>query len=268
MDDTLVNISHHKIRYKIVAILIALFLLYFVSITYGKWAHSFLYGLDNTMAQYMVSIQNVTLAKWMLAFTYFGNWQVILSLQLALLVLLFFINKKSVALLTVSGLIAGEFFSLIIKTLSQRARPDYFNYLSMTGNDSFPSGHALVAVVFYGLCAYIVSKYLGKNWQKRGVFVVAGLIALAIGFSRMYLGVHWFSDVVGGWILGLVILISIVSVFQHLKIGIEKSHDDKAHRVNLLLIVLLIICEGFFIYHFYTAHPLVVPSETLNTFTV
>ena len=258
----------HKVRYKVLILLAVLFVVYFLSISYGKFAHQVLYGADIAVAHSMISVQSVSLAKIMLAFTYLGNWQVIVSIEALLLVILFFAHRKSVALLTLVTLVGGELLSWICKIYSQRARPEYWNYLSVTGRDSFPSGHALVAVAFYGLCAYILCRYLEKKWQKRLAVVVATVIALLVGVSRIYLGVHWFSDVIGGWILGGIILISLISIFQHMHVSRENAAVHTGHELNLFIILVLVLCEGFFLYYFYTANPLVEPQRLQDSFRV
>jgi undecaprenyl-diphosphatase len=91
-----------------------------------------------------------------------------------------------------------------IKLLFARARPDAIWQLVTENKASFPSGHALGAAVTFPL--------LGLFSGRRGAMIVGIALALAIGLSRVFLGVHWLSDVVGGWLLGTAWLCATLAV--------------------------------------------------------
>jgi undecaprenyl-diphosphatase len=78
---------------------------------------------------------------------------------------------------------------------------------------SFPSGHAFGAMVFYGLWAYLAYKYLPHPWNITVAAILAVLIVL-IGVSRVYLGAHFPSDVIGGWLLGGLFLVCIIKFIR------------------------------------------------------
>ena len=69
---------------------------------------------------------------------------------------------------------------------------------------AFPSGHALVSFCFYGVLAGMLNLQLKTQWQRIGVWIVAGTIVVLIGLSRIYLGVHWPSDVLAGYAAAIV----------------------------------------------------------------
>ena len=102
----------------------------------------------------------------------------------------------------------------ILKIVFSRVRPDQWPALLMSSGFSFPSGHTTVVTVFYGLIIYFLAKSK-LNWKlkKVGIFLASALIIL-VGVSRIYLGVHWPSDVFVGWILGLIILLGLVKFFK------------------------------------------------------
>ena len=87
----------------------------------------------------------------------------------------------------------------MLKNLISRARPDLLAYPA-TGF-AFPSGHATRAVAFYGFLLFILWPRLTSMWKKIALIITA-LIILGIGFSRLYLGVHYLSDVVAGYLIG------------------------------------------------------------------
>jgi undecaprenyl-diphosphatase len=95
-------------------------------------------------------------------------------------------------------------FSQVLKLALHRPRPPVFFGLSSAETYSFPSGHAFVATVFYGLAASI---FMAGQASRRTCATLAALAlaaSLAIGFSRVYLGYHYPSDVLGGWVMAVV----------------------------------------------------------------
>ena len=116
----------------------------------------------------------------------------------------------------------GGLFTLVntpLKLAVSRPRPsaDLVHILSREQDNGFPSGHAFFAIVILGLLAYFAFINL-KNRTLRMV-VLAGLIALIllIGTSRVYLGVHWPSDVIGGYLIGGVLLTALIWFHQTYK---------------------------------------------------
>ncbi|HEX2205113.1 MAG TPA: phosphatase PAP2 family protein [Longimicrobium sp.] len=112
-------------------------------------------------------------------------------------------HRYSVLLLWVSMIGAG-LISQSLKMVFDRPRPDLFPWRApYAPNASFPSGHSTTAMVAYVTLAYLIARLEPSRAMRRLTFVVAGLVIVAIGLSRMYLGVHWPSDVVGGFFTGL-----------------------------------------------------------------
>jgi undecaprenyl-diphosphatase len=93
------------------------------------------------------------------------------------------------------------FLDAVLKPLVGRPRPQLWPWLVSVGPHAFPSGHALAAATFYPLAAFSLRRVFPRSAPK--TFVVAGLLALWVGIGRLYLGVHWPSDVLAGWLLGL-----------------------------------------------------------------
>jgi undecaprenyl-diphosphatase len=113
-------------------------------------------------------------------------------------------HRYSVALLWVAVLGAGV-INHVLKSLFDRPRPDLFPWRApYAGHASFPSGHSMTAMVAYATLAYLVARLEPTPTLRRLTLGVTAVVILLIGLSRMYLGVHYPTDVVAGYITGLV----------------------------------------------------------------
>ena len=122
-----------------------------------------------------------------------------------ILALFFWIKKmRKDALFFAIVMTIGGAFIYILKDIIQRARP-LSQIVAETGF-SFPSGHALISVIFFGFFIYLAFKYLKMKGKIVLSFIFVFLI-LFTGFTRIYLNVHWFSDVLGGFFLGAFLLL-------------------------------------------------------------
>jgi len=118
----------------------------------------------------------------------------------------------------------GSMLNWALKRIVQRPRPLYGSAFLHGNSFSFPSGHAIGGLIGYGMLAYvIVTLWAERRRTKVAVVVAAAVIVAAIGFSRVYLGVHYFSDVVGGFAAGTVWLAACVS-------GLEVARRQRQPR--------------------------------------
>lgn len=120
---------------------------------------------------------------------------------------LLLVGATSIAALGMSGL----------KLLIARERPTIVEHIEVVGGLSFPSGHTLIAAVLYPTLGMLIASNLRQRHLKVFVFVVAALLALIVGLTRVYIGVHYPSDVLGGWLLGLAFAVAAGIVIQSLK---------------------------------------------------
>jgi undecaprenyl-diphosphatase len=116
----------------------------------------------------------------------------------------------SVALLFI-GVIGGSFLNEALKVAFGRARPGGVAHLDAVSSMSFPSGHAMVSLITYGSVAYLVARLEPTPRLRNTTWIVAGVIVAGIGISRMYLGVHYPSDVIAGFLAGLAWLAFVAS---------------------------------------------------------
>jgi membrane-associated phospholipid phosphatase len=123
-------------------------------------------------------------------------------------------RASAIFLLVTAG--AGALLNLGLKLIFARARPDLASAIAEAQWYSFPSGHAMGSFITFGALAYLVLRQ-PWSWVARSAgLAVAMTLVILVGLSRVYLGVHWASDIAGGWSAGTVWLISAVAAFEML----------------------------------------------------
>ncbi|MFI6339876.1 phosphatase PAP2 family protein [Streptomyces sp. NPDC050535] len=101
--------------------------------------------------------------------------------------------------------VAGGLIGLLVKVVVERARPSLEDPVAHAPGFSFPSGHAMTATTSFAILLLVLLPMVPRAWRV-ACWCVAVLSVLGVGFTRVALGVHWFSDVVGGWLLGLTVV--------------------------------------------------------------
>lgn len=127
------------------------------------------------------------------------------------LILLFAIKNKKIGLCIILNLLLVFTMNFILKSLIARPRPVGIGLITETGY-SFPSGHSMVNMAYYGYLIYLVSKYLKNKYIKYFLISIFTILIISIGFSRIYLGVHYSSDVIGGFLFSIPYLIIYIKL--------------------------------------------------------
>ena len=136
-------------------------------------------------------------------------------LIIATIILFILIKNKKIGFSIISNLVIVTILNQLLKNILQRPRPTEFRIVEETGY-SFPSGHSMASMAFYGYLIYLIYKYVKNKYLKWTLIVLLGILICTIGISRIYLGVHYTSDVLGGFLISisyLVIYISAVNKF-------------------------------------------------------
>jgi undecaprenyl-diphosphatase len=158
---------------------------------------------DEAVLRWMERHQTPQLQRLMLEVTMLGTWIVVLSIvSIAALFLWLTRHKYSAALLLVATA-GGIGLNNVLKIGFSRPRPQIFEWGTTASSYSFPSGHAMSATVVYITVAYLAARLQKTQAARLATLLVAGFIVGVICFSRLYLGVHYPSDVVAGVIVGL-----------------------------------------------------------------
>lgn len=144
--------------------------------------------------------------------TWLGGWEVLIPATLAGAGWLFYRGLWRDAVLLLSMTLSGRLLVELLKAWTDRLRPEAHEHLAAVQSLSFPSGHsANPTMVYLGLALLVAPP---GRWRAVAVWFAVWL-ALASGISRILLGVHWPSDVIGGWALGLVWLILLFGLAGH-----------------------------------------------------
>ena len=130
---------------------------------------------------------------------------------ITLLILVLAIKDKKIKISLVINLLGITIINNLIKVIIARPRPEINKLVTETGY-SFPSGHSITSMVFYGYLVYLTYKYINNKKIKIPLIIFLILLIPTIGLSRIYLGVHYASDVLCGFLLGTIYLILFISI--------------------------------------------------------
>ena len=158
-------------------------------------------AFDNQVIGVVQSRISPVLTDVMLTFTFLGSVKWLTFAVLAGTLFLFIKRKWSLGIFFVLSSGVGSLFNVLLKNIFKRQRPDLHRLIT-ENSYSFPSGHSMGSFIFYGAIAYIILHYAHKKGAKTFGVVLMVLFILFIGISRIYLGVHYPSDVVGGYAAG------------------------------------------------------------------
>ena len=144
--------------------------------------------------------------------TNFGGTIILIILAPMLFI---FIKNKKIGVSIISNLAIITVLNQLLKRIVQRSRPTEFRIVEESGY-SFPSGHSMVSMAFYGYLIYLIYKHVKNKYLKWISIILLSILICSIGISRIYLGVHYTSDVLGGFFISisyLIIYISAVNKF-------------------------------------------------------
>ncbi|MDC6388524.1 phosphatase PAP2 family protein [Maribacter sp. PR1] len=169
---------------------------------------------DTAITDYVLSFRNPMLTKYFVFVTDIGDvngYLIVLSL-FAFISWLVLKQWKYVLQATIV-LALATFSNMALKRFIDRARPGIEHLVSVK-TLSYPSGHAMSAMAFFGFLMYLISKLDIHRVLKYFLIFIFGLLILSIGISRIYLGVHFPSDIAGGFIAGFIWVVFCVLVFD------------------------------------------------------
>ncbi len=156
---------------------------------------------DRTYIEWIQSHIGPELTVWMKGITGLGSFLTLFVLLLVSVSLMVWRRKKWEALFFLVAVTGGMLFNQLLKRIFERERPMLRRIVEETGY-SFPSGHSMASIVFYGMLAMLLLMFVKSPVWKLAIAAAAGGLVVMIGVSRIYLGVHYPSDVVAGFAAG------------------------------------------------------------------
>lgn len=163
----------------------------------------------NIISTYLISDFATPIAKFI---TNFGGAICLITIAIILFIV---IKNKKIGISIIANLGIITILNILLKRIVQRPRPIEYRIINESGY-SFPSGHSMVSMAFYGFIIYLIYKYIKNKYLKWTLITILGILIIFIGISRIYLGVHYTSDVIAGFLISisyLIIYISIINKF-------------------------------------------------------
>lgn len=162
----------------------------------------------NLISKYIISDFATPIAK---IITQFGG---AIFLTVFSVILLLIVKDKKIGLCIWINLVISTILNQVLKYIVQRPRPTEFRIIDETGY-SFPSGHSMVSTAFYGFLIYLIYKKVENKYLKWTLISALSILILFIGVSRIYLGVHYTSDVFAGFLISISYLIVFISIIKN-----------------------------------------------------
>lgn len=191
---------------------------------------------DTVIRGWFYSLRTEWLDPVIISLTYLGNTKTIIIICLILLILPQ--TRIHYGIPVSAAAIVASSFNSFMKIIFQRPRPDIGYHIIDQGGWSFPSGHSITSLVVFGLLIWLMhnagattstSRYIDKKrCSLDNILTVLLLIpCFGIGLSRIYVGVHYPTDVLGGWMLGIIVIIVTITIMEF----IEQRHNiNHLHR--------------------------------------
>jgi len=188
---------------------------------FGWIAHGMLHGLtrqwDDRVRLLVHGHANPGLTYAMRGLSFIDSPASLIALG-ALVVFLYVRSARPrTAMLFVVAVLGAELLDQVLKLMFHRTRPVAFFGLAEPLGYSFPSGHSLVSCVFFGVLAAFAAMRTRSRARQWSFYIAAALLIAAIGYSRIYLGVHYFSDVIAGYAAGVVWVFSVATARQWIR---------------------------------------------------
>lgn len=140
--------------------------------------------------------------------TNFGGEYCLICLSILLLIV---IKNKKIGISIPLNLGLSALLNITLKQILQRPRPIEYRVIDESGY-SLPSGHSMVSMAFYGYLIYFIYKHIENKYIKWSLIILLSILIMSIGISRIYLGVHYTSDVIAGFLIALSYLIIYINV--------------------------------------------------------
>ncbi|MFJ7724793.1 phosphatase PAP2 family protein [Neobacillus sp. NPDC097160] len=184
-------------------------------------------NFDSNVIAAIQGLETPWLTKVMKFFTFVGSTPVVIILSILLIIFLYkVLHHRLELILFVSAIIGSAVINQVLKQVFHRVRPNFHRLIDISGF-SFPSGHAMNAFTVYVIISFLLWRHIPSKWGRGLLICLSAVMILAIGISRIYLGVHYPSDIIGGYLASGFWLAVAIWFFQYYK---EKRYNKKLKR--------------------------------------
>lgn len=209
--------AHLSQRHHLVfEIIILLLIISFSFLTIFAKQYSY-FSFDLTVTQFIQQLTDPNFLRVMQFITDLGYPFLAIPSVVIVVIFLWWKLNPLAALAVVISSAGGHLITTFIKSLVDRPRPDQslINQIDLLINSSsFPSGHVMYFISFYGLLCYLAWVGIAKPNLRIAICISLAILIGLISISRIYLGAHWFSDVMGSYLLGLVWLYGVIRIYR------------------------------------------------------
>lgn len=188
-------------------IIFAISFLLFIILTFTIFNKS-INRIDTYIENIILNIRNDNLTNIMIIITNISSAYALTVITILLFVI---IKNKKIPLSIFKNLIFVFLLSQLTKVILQRERPLGIDLVDATGF-SYPSGHSMISMAYFGFISYLIYKKINNKIAKIFLILILFIIIFLIGFSRIYLGVHYLSDVIGGFLLSIAYLMIYIKL--------------------------------------------------------
>ena len=191
----------------------------------GSVSEAIIRFIDLSIGQPIVSLRNSSLTSFFIFLTDLGGtiFLGILVLLTAVLYAWKYKDRKTALWLIVQSILGAGVLNQLLKVVFQRARP-VLEHLVEQGGYSFPSGHSMGSMICYGGILFLLSKVIHEKTLRLGLIFLGAVLILLIGISRIYLGVHFATDIIGGFSAGAAWLSFVIGIYPKWKTLIDRRH--------------------------------------------
>jgi membrane-associated phospholipid phosphatase len=180
------------------------------------------FSFDTSFLLWLHGQANPILDRFMLTITQFGNPRTVVFVVIVSLAILWWRNRQEAKIFALACL-GAVILNTGLKLAFSKPRPHLWQLLISEKSFSFPSGHALGSLVLYGFLAYLLATHYPKS--AKIFYSLAAIAIAAIGLSRLYLGVHWPTDVIAGYGVGFLWLMLCIAMLK-----LQKASDRSLRR--------------------------------------
>ncbi len=198
-----------KKRYFLMGILLVVFILITTLVVTNNIS-----SFDDNIYNMIFNLRNNLLDLFFKTITLCANTIPIICIVIILLLIVKDKYRYVLGITTITTLLSNQ----LIKHIIMRPRPDHLRLIKQNGY-SYPSGHSMISIAVYGFLIYYVYHKVKNKALKIALIILLSLLIILIGISRIYVGVHYPSDVLGGYTLSLLIIIVVI-------LGVDKYVKD------------------------------------------